>query len=115
MSIEADGLMQPFEKHLLICVGPYCDENGMTPAAVKAVGRTLVEKGLLGSGESKVKPTLVKCLGACSAGPIMCVYPEGAWYAGVTLKHFEKVASDHLQNGRVVEELLFHRSPATRS
>lgn len=103
--------MDAFDKHLLICVGPYCEQDGMTPESVKRVGRILIEQGLLASGASTVKPTLAKCLGACGAGPIMCVYPEGVWYSGVTPERFIRIASDHLVEGRVVEDFIFHRGP----
>lgn len=112
MSEQAIPVLEPFDKHLLICVGPYCQQDGMTPESVKRVGLILIEKGLLKFGASRVKPTLAKCLGACGAGPIMCVYPEGVWYSGVTPERFTKIASDHLVDGRVVGEFAFHRAPA---
>ena len=112
MSEQGMPVLEPFDKHLLICVGPYCQQDGMTPESVKRVGLILIEKGLLSSGASTVKPTLAKCLGGCGAGPIMCVYPEGVWYSGVTPERFTKIASDHVVDGQVVEEFVFHRGPA---
>jgi (2Fe-2S) ferredoxin len=39
----------------------------------------------------------------------MVVYPEGVWYAGVTPELLERIVVEHLKNGRVVEEAVFHR------
>jgi (2Fe-2S) ferredoxin len=37
------------------------------------------------------------------------VYPEGIWYAGVTPKLLERIVVEHLRDGHVVEEAVFHR------
>jgi (2Fe-2S) ferredoxin len=45
----------------------------------------------------------------CAGGPIVVVYPEGVWYAGVTPALLERIVVEHLRDGRVVEEAVFHR------
>jgi len=37
------------------------------------------------------------------------VYPEGVWYAHVTPALLERIVVEHLRDGRVVEEAVFHR------
>jgi (2Fe-2S) ferredoxin len=39
------------------------------------------------------------------------VYPEGTWYAGLTPENLERVISEDLENGRVVEEVVIGRNP----
>jgi (2Fe-2S) ferredoxin len=39
----------------------------------------------------------------------VAVYPEGVWYAGVTPALMERIVTEHLRDGRVVEEAVFHR------
>ena len=46
-------------------------------------------------------------------GPIVVVYPEGVWYAGVTPALLERIVVEHLRDGRVVEEAVFHRLKLT--
>lgn len=100
-----------YRRQLLICVGPYCTEDGMTRQALRHLAEQLDAAGLLYGGEARVKPTRVHCLGACSGGPIMCVQPDGVWYCEMTPQHVEQVIAEHLVGGRIVDELVFHRGP----
>lgn len=45
------------------------------------------------------------CLGMCSMGPIVIVYPEGTWYGKVTADDVEEIM-DALESGEVVKRLL---------
>ena len=104
--------IETYRRQLLICVGPYCVEDGMTPAALLRVGAHLVAAGLLSEGPQRVKPTRVHCLGACRGGPIMCVQPDGVWYRAMTPENVGRVVEVHLIAGRVVADLVFHQGPS---
>lgn len=45
------------------------------------------------------------CLGICSKGPIVIVYPDGVWYKEVTVDDVTEIVEEHLENGRVVSRL----------
>jgi len=45
------------------------------------------------------------CLDRCEEGPVMVVYPEGAWYTYVDQEDVDEIIEEHLLNGRVVERL----------
>jgi (2Fe-2S) ferredoxin len=50
----------------------------------------------------------------CASGPIVVVYPDGIWYYNVTPALLERIVVEHLKQGRIVEEAVFHaldRSP----
>ena len=48
------------------------------------------------------------CFGLCALGPIMIVYPEGAFYAQMTPEHAKTVVEQHLvKGGHIVKELLY--------
>lgn len=44
------------------------------------------------------------CLGLCEDGPVIAIYPDNVWYAGVDLEDTEKVVDEHLIGGNPVEE-----------
>jgi (2Fe-2S) ferredoxin len=46
------------------------------------------------------------CLGFCSAGPLMVVYPEGIWYQPRTPEDIDEIFESHLRDGRPVERLI---------
>ena len=63
--------------------------------------------GLSGAGQVRVNNA--GCLDRCEEGPCVVVYPEGVWYAAVTPALLERIVVEHLRDGRVVEEAVFHR------
>ena len=100
-----------YRRHLLVCVGVRCVEDGMTASALVEVGHKLIDAGLLRDGPLRVKPSRVDCLGACRSGPVMCVQPDGVWYHGVQPIDFDRIIEQHLIGGRAVEDLVFHHGP----
>ncbi|MDE7264921.1 MAG: NADH-quinone oxidoreductase subunit NuoF, partial [Clostridia bacterium] len=61
--------------------------------------------------ELKINDVLIVktgCFGLCALGPIMIVYPEGAFYSQMTPEHAKTVAENHLvYGGKPVTELLY--------
>ena len=91
----------------------YASEGSAHPISAVASStacfrRCLQREGLL-FGPERVKRGETPCLGVCSNGPIVVVYPEGVWYAGVTPALLERIVVEHLRDGRIVEEAVFHR------
>jgi (2Fe-2S) ferredoxin len=82
--------MDPYARHVLVCTGGFCSPDRRGRAR-------------------RVKRGETPCLGVCAGGPIVVVYPEGVWYAGVTPELLERIVVEHLKHGRVVEEAVFHR------
>ena len=102
------ALMEPYARHVLVCVGGYCSPNREGRILYSELARLLQREGLL-FGPTRVKRGETPCLGVCVGGPIVVVYPEGIWYAGVTPKLLERIVVEHLRDGHVVEEAVFHR------
>jgi len=100
--------MEPYSRHVLICTGEFCSPGRGGRALYARLSMLLQREGLL-FGPRRVKRGETPCLGVCVGGPILVVYPEGVWYAGVTAELLERIVVDHLKNGQVVQEAVFHR------
>ena len=100
--------MDPYSRHVLVCTGGYCSPDRAGRALYSQLASLLQREGLL-FGPTRVKRGETPCLGVCAGGPIVVVYPEGIWYSGVTPALLERIVVEHLKEGRVVEEAVFHR------
>lgn len=99
-----------YRRHLLVCTGTRCTQDGQSQALFDSLGDKLKAAGLH-EGEMRVKRSRVSCFAACKGGPIVCVQPDGVWYYNVTPDNMDRIVDEHLVGGRVVEELVFHRGP----
>lgn len=59
---------------------------------------------------SKVQVTATGCMGPCSEGPTVLVYPEGVMYGGLKKADVATIFEQHLLNGKPVEKLLMAAS-----
>ena len=100
--------MERYSRHVLVCVGGFCSPDFRGRGLYELLPTLLQREGLL-FGPGRVKRGETPCLGVCAGGPIVVVYPEGVWYAGVTPALLERIVVEHLRDGRVVEEAVFHR------
>ena len=50
------------------------------------------------------------CFGLCELGPVVVVYPEGAFYSRITPADVETIVSEHILKGRIVARLLYHET-----
>lgn len=98
--------MRTHDRHVFMCVGPRCTENGIQAQAVfEAMGRKIDAHP-----ELCVKRTRTHCMVACRyEGPIVVVYPEGVWYRRVDEAAAERIVNEHLIGGAEVSDLIFHR------
>jgi (2Fe-2S) ferredoxin len=101
-------LPQTFKRHVFACYTQRppghprgsCGALGAQPLwdrlGRKIESEHLAEVGFTPSG----------CLGFCSAGPLMVVYPEGVWYRPKTSEDIDEIVETHLKQGKLVERLV---------
>lgn len=82
-----------YRKQVLICGGTGCTSSG-SKKVIKAMKKELEKQGI-----DDVLVVRTGCFGLCSLGPIMIVYPEGAFYSQVTPEEIPEIVSGHLAKG----------------
>ncbi len=94
--------MDLFRAHVLVCGGTGCTSSD----SLKIIDRfeELIKEREL---DKEVMVVKTGCFGLCEAGPIVIVYPEGAFYSHITVDDVEKITEEHLLKGRIVTDLLY--------
>ena len=90
---------------MLVCGGTGCTSSG-SERIVSALEREIQDNGL----SEEVKVIKTGCFGLCALGPIMIVYPEGAFYSMVKPEDIPEIVSEHLLKGRIVTRLLYQET-----
>lgn len=100
-------MMELYRSHVLVCGGTGCHSSGSADI-IAEFDKHLEKNGL----QKEVKVVLTGCFGLCEVGPIVIVYPEGAFYSRVKAEDVEEIVTEHLLKGRIVKRLLYHDSIA---
>ena len=101
-----------FHRHVFLCIGESCCSAEAGNAAWDALKKELKDRDLsLSDGPAACYRTKVGCLRVCTGGPIMVVYPEGTWYAGMTADRVPRFVQEHLIDGHPIEDWIFARNP----
>lgn len=88
--------------HVLVCRGPDCLSRG----AQDIYTAVAVETHRQGLSDERVVQSQCGCVAPlCGSGPVVCSYPTGAWYAGVTPGDVPEIVSRDIAGGQVVERL----------
>ena len=93
--------MDLFRSQVLICGGTGCTSSGY-PELIRLFEEKIKAAGL----EKEVKVVRTGCFGLCAMGPIVIVYPEGAFYSHIKAEDVDEIVSEHLVKGRIVRHLL---------
>ena len=94
-----------YRKQVLVCGGTGCTSSGSKKVLV-ALEESLKENGI----EEEILVVRTGCFGLCSLGPIMIVYPEGAFYAQATPEGVKRIVKEHLKEGNIVKDLLYQET-----
>jgi (2Fe-2S) ferredoxin len=99
--------MGQYERHVFVCTsGTTCPGQGSVEVHAE-LKRRVKQAGL----KQRVRVNHAGCMNQCGHGPMVVVYPENVWYAGVDRDGARRIAEEHLRDGRVVEEYLYVAPP----
>ena len=87
--------------HILVCHGTGCTSSN-SPAIIEAFESQLAAQGL----SQEVRVVQTGCFGLCAMGPVVLIYPEGAFYTHVTPEDVPEIIEEHIVKGRIVQRLL---------
>lgn len=95
--------MGQYDRHAFVCTsGETCPTQGDTEKYVK-----LLRTGAQKAGRSDIRINKAGCFSQCGHGPMIVVYPENVWYAGVRESDLEEILTSHIIGGMPVERLRY--------
>ena len=99
--------MAPYERHVFVCThGEYCPFDG------SAEVHRLLKDGVATLGlKVSVRVNKAGCFNQCGNGPMVVVYPDNVWYAGVTPEMARRILEEHIAGGRPVADLVYDARP----
>jgi len=97
--------MELVRSHVLVCGGTGCTSSG-SEKIIKEMEVQLKNYNI----DNEVKVVRTGCFGLCALGPVVIVYPEGAFYSMVKPEDVKEIVEEHLLKGRIVKRLLYHET-----
>ena len=98
-------ILDGFRKHVLVCGGTGCTSSG-SKKILETLEKEIAKHGL----QNEIGIVKTGCFGLCALGPIMIVYPEGAFYSMVKEEDIPEIVAEHLAEGKVVTRLLYQET-----
>lgn len=100
--IYCDDIDKDMPKEVLVCGGAGCAAQQGAKIA-ESFRKKIDEYGL----SDKVNVVLVGCVGLCSKGPNVVVYPDHVGYVHVRVEDVGKIVESHFLNGVIPKDLVY--------
>jgi (2Fe-2S) ferredoxin len=93
-----------YERHVFVCTsGDTCPAQGDVDRYVK-----VLRAGVLAAGRQvEVRINKAGCFSQCGHGPMLVVYPDNVWYAGVRESDLQEILDSHIVGGVPVKRLVY--------
>jgi (2Fe-2S) ferredoxin len=96
--------MGQYRTHVFVCTsGEDCPTRGDVEAHVKFLRAEALRAGL----KTDVRINKAGCFSQCGHGPMIVVYPDDVWYAGVKPEDLKEIFESHIVGGKPVERLVY--------
>lgn len=97
-----------FQTHLFVCTNER--SAGSSRGCCKSKGgeilRSYAKRRLKELRLPEARVNSAGCLDRCELGPVLVLYPEGAWYRADTPEDIDEILDSHVIRGVPVERLL---------
>ncbi|MCL2029942.1 MAG: NADH-quinone oxidoreductase subunit NuoF [Oscillospiraceae bacterium] len=97
--------MEIVRSHILVCAGTGCHASN-SDEIVEALQKHIETEKM----DKEVRVIKTGCFGLCALGPVVVVYPEGAFYSRVTPEDAGEIVREHIVKGRIVTRLLYQET-----
>lgn len=87
---------------ILVCASTGCISNNSRDVLAR-FQKKIKEAGIA----DKCDVVQTGCHGLCEMGPVVIVYPQGAFYAKIQVADVDQIVEQHLVKGEIVKEKLF--------
>ncbi|MDR3440149.1 (2Fe-2S) ferredoxin domain-containing protein [Telmatospirillum sp.] len=99
--------MSYFERHVFFCgnkreAPKQCCADHSAAALCDHMKQLVRQSGLAARG---VRVSHAGCLGRCTPGPVLVIYPEGVWYTYTGIDDIEEIFQRHILADEVVTRL----------
>jgi (2Fe-2S) ferredoxin len=96
--------MGQYETHVFVCTsGDDCPTKGDVEQMVKHLRGEVARAGK----HQDVRINKAGCFSQCGHGPMIVVYPDNVWYAGVQAGDLDEIVQSHILGGKPVERLRY--------
>ena len=85
---------------VLVCGGTGCT-SGHSKDIYDEFSKKIAEEKL------DANVIMTGCFGLCALGPVVIIYPEGAFYSQVKTEYVDEIVDSHLKNGEIVTKYLY--------
>ncbi len=100
--------MSQYRCHIFVCThGSWCPRDGDTEAIVKRLKAAVNAAGF----RDQVRVNKAGCFNQCGHGPMVVVYPQDRWYAGVTPDDAADIVTAELVAGQPLARRLYVAPP----
>jgi (2Fe-2S) ferredoxin len=96
--------MGQYRCHVFVCTaGETCPQQGDVEKYVKVLRTAAATAGK----HAEVRINKAGCFSQCGHGPMIVVYPDNVWYAGVRESDLQEILDSHILGGRPVARLIY--------
>tara|TARA_B110000495_G_scaffold200846_1_gene216902 strand:- start:1610 stop:1915 length:306 start_codon:yes stop_codon:yes gene_type:complete len=97
-----------YENHIFICINERLEKSTNKSCSLigLAIRQKFVDELKKNNLSFKVRANKSGCLGLCSNGPIVVIYPQGIWYSKVTVDDVPIIIKETIIKKQVITRLL---------